>query len=138
MPRQPRILVADDDRSFVWIWMRILQHECGAEVVAVFDGTAAIAKLRTVRFDLVVSDLQMPGASGLDVLRCAKALDPTLPVLLATGDASDHLLAEAARLGAREVLRKPFDFDVAIALATELLAERLAPSTVGSGHAITA
>lgn len=121
MKRQPRILVADDDRSFVWAWMRVLQRECGAEVVAVFDGSAAIARLRADRFDLVVSDLRMPGASGFDVLRVAREIDPQLPVLLATGATQDGVLAEASRLGARGVLEKPIDFDVAVERASALL-----------------
>lgn len=124
MSREPRVLVADDEQAIVWLWARILQWACGAEVVAVFDGRSAMARIAAERFDLVVSDLQMPGASGLDVLRCARDCDPQLPVILATGLAATHVLAEARSLGVRAILEKPFDFDDAVALARQVLAER--------------
>jgi DNA-binding NtrC family response regulator len=120
MLHDPRILVADDEKATVWLWARILQWGFGAEVVAVFDGDAAIAQTASGRFDLVISDVQMPGATGLDVLRCARARDPQVPVILATGHASSHVVAEASRLGAR-ILEKPFLLEDAVALVREVL-----------------
>ena len=123
-----RILVADDDKSIAWLWARLLQWGFGAEVVVVFDGVNAIARLEAERFDLVITDLQMPGASGLDVLRHAKARDSGVPVVIATGYAPGHVVAEATRLGAAKILRKPFDLDEAVTVARAVLAptERVA------------
>jgi CheY-like chemotaxis protein len=121
MLHDPRILVADDEKATVWLWARILQWGFGAEVVAVFDGDAAVAQITSGRFDLVISDVQMPGASGLDVLRCARACESQIPVILATGHAPGHVVAEASRLGARAILEKPFLLEDAVALVREVL-----------------
>jgi DNA-binding NtrC family response regulator len=126
MPDTLRILVADDDQAMVWLWARILQWGFNAEVVAVFDGNTALARIAEQRFDLVITDLQMPGASGLDVLRATAIRDPQIPVVLCTGHAPEHVVAEACRLGAR-VIEKPFDIDGAVALARELLKGRAGP-----------
>jgi DNA-binding NtrC family response regulator len=130
MLHDPRVLVADDEQAVVWLWARTLQWEFGAEVVAVFDGDAALAQIASGRFDLVISDVQMPGATGLHVLRSARARDPQIPVILATGHASSHVVAEASRLGAR-ILEKPFLLDQAVALVREVLAGP-SPNSKGS------
>ena len=129
-----RILVADDDKSIAWLWARLLQWGFGAEVLVVFDGVNAIARIEAERFDLVITDLQMPGASGLDVLRHAKAREPGVPVVIVTGYAPDHVVAEATRLGAAKILRKPFDLDDAVAVARAMLApaERTADARRGA------
>jgi two-component system OmpR family response regulator len=129
MSAELRVLVADDDRLIVWLWARVLQWGFDAEVVAVFDGASAVARVAEERFDLVVTDLQMPGASGLDVLRAANGRDPPVPVLLATADESEPVLAEARRLGVRRLLPKPFEFDDALAAAREVL-----PRAVGAAR----
>lgn len=117
-----RILVADDDQAIVSLWARILKWEIGAEVVAVFDGDAAAAQIASSRFDLVISDVQMPGISGLDVLRCAREHEPQIPVILVTGHAAREIVAEAAELGARGIIEKPFRLVEAVALARKALA----------------
>lgn len=121
MDAELRILVADDDESIAWLWTRILQWGFGAEVVAVSDGDSAVAQIGERRFDLIITDLQMPGASGLDVLRRANASHPRVPVVIATGYASDDAIAQATGLGAREIVRKPFGLDQAVAIARAAL-----------------
>ncbi len=83
-----------------------------AEVATARDGTAALALLARCRFDLVVTDLRMPGASGLQVLREAKRESPSTEVLIVTGFAGLADLREAERLGAFCCIAKPFDPDV--------------------------
>lgn len=123
MSQPLRVLVADDEQAMVWLWVRILQWKYRAEVVAVFDGRGALAQLDAAEpFDLVITDLQMPGASGVDVLRRAGERDPPTPVILSTGYAAAHVVAEALRLGVRAILPKPFDPDLAEELVGEVLA----------------
>ena len=131
-----RILVADDDKSIAWLWARLLQWGFGAEVVAVFDGVNAIARIEAASFDLIITDLQMPGASGLDVLRHAKMGHPAVPVVLSTGYAPDYVIAEATRLGAADILRKPFDLDEAVAVARAVLAPAERTADAGRGATV--
>lgn len=116
-----RVLVADDDEDAAWLWARLLVWNFGAEVTALFDGTSAAARVAKERFDLIVTDLNMPGASGLVVCRNARIRDPRVPVVIASGWAPDHVVAEATRLGNCEIILKPFDLEEAEALVRSVL-----------------
>lgn len=102
-----RVLVADDEpllRDFI---AEVLRRK-GIESVVVPDGETAIAKLQEGPFDLVISDLKMPGKDGMDVLKAAKSLYPQMPVILATAYASVETAVEAMKLGALNFVLKPF------------------------------
>ena len=75
------------------------------------DGTAAIHKIRTRRYLLVITDLKMPGASGLDVLRESKQADAAVPVLLLTAYGSVEEAVAAMKEGAFDFLQKPVDLE---------------------------
>jgi DNA-binding NtrC family response regulator len=75
------------------------------------DGTAAIQKVRARRYLLVITDLKMPGASGLDVLRETKQADATIPVILLTAFGSVEEAVTAMKEGAFDFLQKPVDLD---------------------------
>jgi len=102
------ILLADDDHWVAEIYARIL--ECDGYIVhRVEDGSEAVARLATRSFDAVISDIEMPGASGIDVLRAAHAQDPDYPVMLMTGNAALSTSVEAVEHGALRYLTKPVD-----------------------------
>jgi DNA-binding NtrC family response regulator len=117
------ILIADDDHWVAEIYARIL--EChGFTVHRVESGTAALEQLATRTFAAVISDVEMPGASGIDVLRAAHARDPELPVLLMTGNAGLPAAAEAIEHGALRYLSKPVDLEQLVATVREALSEQ--------------
>ena len=120
----PRILVAEDLPPMRALLCRIIGGELGpeAEVLTARDGTAALALLAASRFHLVVTDLRMPGASGLQVLREAKRESPSTEVLIVTGYADPVHLREAERLGAFCCIAKPFDPDLLAQRVREALA----------------
>ena len=75
------------------------------------DGRAAIDKLRNRRYLLVLSDLKMPGNSGIDVLRAARQAEPTLPVIIMTAYGSVDEAVTAMKEGAFDFIQKPVDLD---------------------------
>src|SRR6202046_2365372 len=75
------------------------------------DGTTAIQKVRARRYLMVITDLKMTGASGLDVLRESKQADATIPVLLLTAFGSVEEAVSAMKEGAFDFLQKPVDLD---------------------------
>jgi DNA-binding NtrC family response regulator len=75
------------------------------------DGTAAVQKVRARRYLLVITDLKMPGASGLDVLRETKRADAAIPVILLTAFGSVEEAVTAMKEGAFDFLQKPVDLD---------------------------
>jgi two-component system response regulator HydG len=116
----PRILVADDDDAVRYTLTETLAG-VDAEVVAVRDGREALARLRNEPFDLVLTDLRMPGADGMTVLREAMALPTPPKVVLVTAHGSERTAVEAMKLGAWDYFRKPFDVDEVLALVGRAL-----------------
>ena len=102
-----RILVADDDAVIREGLRRILTAE-GYEVETASNGRAALERLEQKRFKLLVTDLKMPGMSGLEVLQTLRKCQPELPVILITGYAAIDNAVEAMKNGATDYISKPF------------------------------
>ena len=102
-----RILVADDDAVIREGLRRVLAAE-GYEVETVSNGRAALEQLEEKKFKLLVTDLKMPGMSGLEVLKSSRTLQPELPVVLITGYAAIDNAVEAMKNGATDYLSMPF------------------------------
>lgn len=125
-PERALAVVADDDTDLRSLVATTLEH-AGFEVIEAADGDRLLAVLRAAaaanrRPALIVSDVHMPGQSGLTVLRRLRAWLPDVPVVMVTGsgDASTH--AKARRLGAVAVLNKPFDLGALRRMAAALIA----------------
>jgi EAL domain-containing protein (putative c-di-GMP-specific phosphodiesterase class I)/CheY-like chemotaxis protein len=100
------ILVVDDDAALARAFQRVLST-AGFEVVLAVDGAAALHELERRSFDVIVSDIQMPGMSGVDLLRGVRARDLDVPVVLMTGNPTLETAMEAISLGALQYLQKP-------------------------------
>jgi signal transduction histidine kinase/ActR/RegA family two-component response regulator len=105
-----RILLADDDPAIGRSLRRLLE-QIGHSVEVRTDGQAALEAYKSGEFDFVLSDLAMPGMGGLDLLRELRAYDAEARVLILTGQTAGGQLQEALRLGAADVLRKPFELE---------------------------
>lgn len=103
-----RVLLVDDERMLRRVLARALAR-AGFEVVEVDNGFAALELLRRERFDLVVSDVQMPVMDGLALLQALSVAESAVPVVLISGSLEVPGKEEAIRLGAFDFLRKPFD-----------------------------
>jgi len=104
---QRHILYLDDDDTLVFLVRRLLERR-GYKVTTFTDQKQAIDAVREqpAAFDLLMTDYNMPGMSGLDVARSVLALSPNLPVAVASGYITDELQAEAVAAGVREVVFK--------------------------------
>jgi DNA-binding response OmpR family regulator len=118
-PRRPRVLLAEDESEMRGLIARTLRKE-QCEIVEARDGSQLIRLLITHLLapsdgrdpvDLIISDIRMPGANGLDVISALRRQDTETPVILITafGDSDTHL--EAYQLGAVMVLNKPFEME---------------------------
>src|SRR6188768_3981560 len=120
-----RVVLADDDADLLRALSRTLER-AGHEVSRLPDGQRAcdhIARLDPRDVDVVVTDITMPGADGLEVTRAAHKLDPDLPVLFMTGMPTVETAVQALECGAYRYLLKPVDPDVllqAVAQAVEV------------------
>ena len=105
--KQERVLIVDDDKVIREGLLRILKAE-GYLVEALSSGRQALDCLEEQDFDLIITDLKMPGMSGLEVLQAIKAEHPDLPVILITGYAAIDNAVEVMKSGASDYLAKPF------------------------------
>jgi CheY-like chemotaxis protein len=120
-PARRRILLVDDEPSIRTLLARML---AGAyEVDASFDGENALDKLRTpgAHYDLLISDLNMPGMDGLTLIREARLIDAELPVIIITGYSNEASAIEAVNLGVAGYLTKPFGAPQVLAAAAKAL-----------------
>lgn len=102
------ILYVDDDDAMVFLMHRLISMQ--GHRVSAFDKSAdALAAIRANPddFDLIVTDYNMPGATGLDVARAVTLIRPNLPVVITTGFISPALREGAREVGVRHVLYKP-------------------------------
>jgi DNA-binding NtrC family response regulator len=109
-PRSPRILIVDDDGGQRSLLDSFLKSQ-GFETRPVSSGEEALAALRSDKFDMMISDVRMPGMSGLETLRHARQEHAVLPVLLVTAYADIREAVGAMRDGAVNYLTKPIDLD---------------------------
>lgn len=115
-----RILVVDDEESIRDLCARVLTR-AGFEVVTASNGEDAMRNLDADLFDLIISDIRMPGMSGLEVLQAAKTSFPGIRVVLITGFGTAETVARARQSGADRVLTKPFNPLELLAAVREIL-----------------
>jgi DNA-binding NtrC family response regulator len=121
LPRtRARVLVVDDEADYAQILGDVLELH-GIDVVAAGSVEEALALLLQEHVDLVVTDLCLPGASGLDLVRELRRRENLLPVVLVTGSGSIHHAVDAFKQGAKDYLQKPVDPAKLIALIRALL-----------------
>ncbi len=105
-----RLLAIDDDARTRRV-LQILARKIGLECSAAASVDDALAAFRAERCDVVVTDLKMPGKSGIDFLRELRAVDAEVPVVVLTAHGTVPTAVEAMKLGAVDYLQKPFDVD---------------------------
>lgn len=116
-----RVLIVDDEPSIAQVVAEFVSELADVEIAG--DGRTALAAVLRERPDLVLLDMNMPGMSGLDVLRTLATMDSTIPVILITATADDAVIADALRAGAFSYIPKPFNGRYIQHLVTAALAK---------------
>ncbi|MHB0856812.1 MAG: response regulator [Anaerolineae bacterium] len=112
MGRQPgglkRILVVDDDDRVLWVLYHTLARLGGDyEIVPAHDGLEALNEASKKPFDLLVTDLMLPGIDGVELTKAVRSLNPAVAVIWITAQASGNVVREAARLSVFHCFSKP-------------------------------
>lgn len=105
-----RILITDDDGDLRELLTEAVKN-WGYEVSVAKDGEEALRKLRMERYDIVITDLMMPGMDGLTLLKKIKELDKEILVIIITGYATIETAVKAIETGAYDYIAKPFRLD---------------------------
>lgn len=119
---RPRVLVVDDEvtiRDLLAKTLALAEYD----VDLAPDGRAALDRLRVIPYDLLITDLKMPGVDGLTVIREARRLKADIPVIIITGFSTEASAIEAVNLGVSGYLTKPFRVPRVLAAAAKALGE---------------
>ena len=109
-----RILIVDDEIDMLRLLKRSLEPDLGCRVETASSGEEAFAMIREQRFDLVLSDMKMPGMGGAELLRQIRELKQGIAVIMMTAYGSIDSAVEAIRAGAYDFIAKPFDHDTLV------------------------
>ena len=120
--RRPRILVVDDEAAIRDLLSKTLAL-AEYDVDLAPDGRTALERLRLIPYDLLITDLKMPGIDGLTVVREARRLKADIPVIIITGFSTEASAIEAVNLGVSGYLTKPFRVPRVLAAAAKALGE---------------
>src|ERR1035437_4575184 len=135
MSMQPKILLIEDDQSIAAGLKKELQSE-GYEVATAARGDDGLALAQAQPYDVVLTDLKMPGLSGLDLIKQLHVAKPKLPIIMMTAFGTTETAIEATKLGAYDYLLKPYDMSELLELVTNAVASgRLMTERLEMGQA---
>lgn len=120
-----QVLLVEDDEDHAGLLAYWLESE-GIGVTIAPDGETAVKLVASERYDVVVSDVRLPGVSGLEVVKQSKLVHPWRPTVLITGAGGLELASSAVRLRVDDVLSKPIQANVIVERVRSLVAESLA------------
>ncbi len=118
---KPRILVIDDEEEILSALRRYLEYALEAEVLTACEARSAMSLYREKTPMVILSDIQMPGLSGVEVLKDVKSHYPAIQVLIMTGQSTLDRSLECLEAGAVDYLMKPLDMDILEKLVREAL-----------------
>ena len=131
-----KILVVDDESTICDSVKKILSRK-GFSVDNTLNADDAMEKMKTNKYDLVITDLMMPKTSGMELLEMVKKYYPEIDVLVITGFASVESAVQATKLGALDYIQKPFtpnELNDRIQKAVEFRKNRIERIKISEGH----
>lgn len=125
-----KVLVVDDDAVVGKSFNRVLTRDKGYVVITAQNGAEALEKMRTQQYDLVFTDIKMPGMDGVELAEQVKARQPWTPVVIITGYGTENNETRAKAAGVSDFMRKP--------LSPEMIEQSAAHALLESGPVVTA
>src|SRR5574339_878522 len=116
-----RILVVDDEEGMLEVCADTLRKLPETEIYLERSSNCAVERLSSERFNLLITDIRMPGLNGVELLKMARAHDPQLPVLMLTAFPSVETAVETMKLGAVDYITKPFIPDDLVGTVARIL-----------------
>jgi two-component system response regulator TtrR len=118
------IFLVDDEPSVLKALSGTLSEQLDCDVCCFEDALICLKRLETADCDLLITDMNMPGMSGLDLLKEVRQIRPQLAVVMITGYADVPMAVRAVKAGARDFLEKPLDEDSFLSLIQKILKTR--------------
>jgi len=130
----PKVLLVDDSATMRRIIARLFDDAGLPSPTEASDGEEAIVKFKAEKFDLVLTDWNMPNKSGLELVREIRAMGSTVPVIMITTEADKSRIAEALKAGVSDYIVKPFDREKLRAKLEDNMNEQAAPQQAKAGN----
>lgn len=122
MDHLKRLLIVDDEETLTFsLYQTFINAPIECEVVTASSGEEALERINKAPFDIIITDIAMPGISGLEVLSNVKSHNPETQVIVVTAYGSDEREEEAYNLGADFYIEKPFDIRELKSLVIKML-----------------
>lgn len=135
MKTNPRILLVEDDANIATGLQKVMRAN-GYDVIALSRGDSGLERALAESFDVVVTDLKLPGLDGLELVRQLHQAKPKLPIILITAHGTTEIAIEATKWGAFDYVPKPFEVDELLDLTAKALeSSRLMSEPVEMGEA---
>jgi DNA-binding NtrC family response regulator len=116
-----KVLIVDDEADLLEILGMRFESK-GYQVLSATNGIAAFEIVKSNKVDIIVSDINMPGGNGVDLLKKVKALDPAIPFILFVSGFGDITIEGALDMGAEAIFSKPFDSNVLLEATHKVIA----------------
>lgn len=105
-----RLLIVDDEETLTFsLYQTFINVPIECEVITASSGDEALSRVEEGKFDVIITDIAMPGINGLDLLAMIKAKNPETRVIIITAYGSDEREEQAYQSGAETYIEKPFD-----------------------------
>jgi len=115
-----KILIVDDDEVLCQLLSEQLEED-GYDTKFVLDGTYAIEELNKSAYDLVISNINMPMMSGLELLVNIRNINPLLPVIMLSAQSDPQTIVKCTKLGADDFMTKPYEYDILLLILEKYL-----------------
>lgn len=121
-----RILLVDDEEALVWsLSQRVAKLRPIYAVETASDGHTALERIHAGPIDLLITDIRMPGMTGIDLVMNARRAHPALPVIVMTAYSTPEVYKQLTSQGSIDYLEKPFEFDRFLAVVDDVLGRRV-------------
>lgn len=106
-----RILIVDDEPDMLWLLSMIIKEKTPYEVVTTNNPVEALELAKNQHFDILITDLKMPGLDGIELLNAVRGFNPDIPIIIITAYATSESATEAHEKNAFDFITKPFRKD---------------------------
>lgn len=134
LPDMERLILVCDDEPHIREPVAIFLRQNGFEVDTAIDGRDGLAKFGKKDYFLIITDINMPGMTGIELLEEAKALRPEVDVVMITGNVDLDYAINAIKRGAYDYFRKPFDFEDVLLTVSRVVEKRRLTRAAAEGE----
>lgn len=127
-----KVLLVDDDHICLELLGNLLLECAGIAPYCAMNGKEALKEMEEEEFDLIITDFNMPGMTGIELAKQVQVIAPNTPIILNSGALSPEIAQQARDCGIAGVIEKPFKLDIMLSLIDSILSNNLLSAVIMS------